>query len=71
MGPVTRSQSKLKERVVNFNFDESSTAWRENKNVLKNGCFEYKRKECWTTTKYTYEPNYNLRRRNNHCEAAF
>jgi len=30
------------ELTVNIDFDEASRAWRENKNVLKNGCFSYK-----------------------------
>ena len=36
----TRSQTKL-EAVIDF--DAASKAWRENKNVLKNGCFSYKK----------------------------
>jgi hypothetical protein len=32
---------------ININFDDATKAWRENKIVLKNGCFEYK-----ATTKY-------------------
>ena len=28
-----------------IDFDEASVAWRQNKNVLPNGCFSYKNKE--------------------------
>jgi hypothetical protein len=39
---LTRSQTKKVQFAVNIDFDEASRAWRENKKVLKNGCFEYK-----------------------------
>jgi hypothetical protein len=29
---------------VNIDFDAASLAWRENKRVLENGCFEYVRR---------------------------
>lgn len=29
--------------LVNINFDESSKAWRQNKNILKNGAYSYKK----------------------------
>mgnify|MGYP003676054977 FL=1 len=29
--------------VVNINFDEASSAWRKNKNILKNGMYSYKK----------------------------
>uniref|UniRef100_A0A6C0B2G5 Uncharacterized protein n=1 Tax=viral metagenome TaxID=1070528 RepID=A0A6C0B2G5_9ZZZZ len=38
---LTRSQTKKVQFAVNIDFDEASRAWRENKRVLKNGCFEY------------------------------
>ena len=38
---LTRSQTKKVQFAVDINFDEASQAWRENKRVLKNGCFEY------------------------------
>lgn len=28
---------------VNINFDEASSSWRQNKNILKNGMFSYKK----------------------------
>ena len=40
---------------VNIDFDEAAKAWRENKRVLKNGCFEYKPEPL----------KYNLREREN------
>jgi len=39
---LTRSQTKKVQFAVNIDFDGASRAWRENKRVLKNGCFEYK-----------------------------
>lgn len=38
---LTRSQTNRVQFAVNIDFDEASRAWRENKKVLKNGCFEY------------------------------
>ena len=38
---LTRSQTKKVQFAVNIDFDEASRAWRENKKVLKNGCFTY------------------------------
>ena len=45
----TRSQTKKVQFAVNIDFDQASRAWRENKVVLKNGCFEYVKP---TTKKY-------------------
>ena len=39
---MTRSMLKRKLLQVNIDFTAASKAWRENKIVLKNGCFEYK-----------------------------
>jgi hypothetical protein len=38
---LTRSQTKKVQFAVNIDFEEASRAWRENKRVLKNGCFTY------------------------------
>jgi len=43
---LTRSQTKKVQFAVNIDFDGASRAWRENKRVLKNGCFEYKSTKC-------------------------
>lgn len=39
---VTRGMLKRKLLQVNIDFTAASKAWRENKIVLKNGCFDYK-----------------------------
>ena len=38
---LTRSQTKKVHFAVNIDFDAASRAWRQNKLVLKNGCFTY------------------------------
>ena len=35
--------NEIEKYPVNIDFDESSRAWRENKRVLKNGMFSYKK----------------------------
>ena len=39
----TRSQARKNkpELFIEIDFDEASTAWRSNKNSLKNGCYSY------------------------------
>ena len=39
---ITRGMLKRKLLQVNIDFTAASKAWRKNKNVLENGCFEYK-----------------------------
>jgi hypothetical protein len=39
---VTRGMLKRKLLQVNIDFTAASKAWRNNKIVLENGCFEYK-----------------------------
>lgn len=38
----TRSSKKITTYEVFIDFDEASTAWRENKIVGENGCYKYK-----------------------------
>jgi hypothetical protein len=40
--------NEIEKYHVNIDFDESSRVWRENKRVLKNGMFSYKKdkKNC-------------------------
>jgi len=67
---LTRNQTKLRQeqRVkremddinmdinmdINIDFDEASSEWRKNKNVLKNGMFSYKKnkKNCCHKDEY-------------------
>jgi hypothetical protein len=39
---ITRGMLKRKLLQVNIDFTAASKAWRKNKIVLENGCFEYK-----------------------------
>ena len=55
MNIITRSMDKKPVYEVNIDFDDAAKAWRENKRVLKNGCFEYKPEPL----------KYNLREREN------
>lgn len=38
----TRYKTKQQQYSINIDFDESSKAWRLNKNKIGNGCFQYK-----------------------------
>ena len=39
---LTRSQTKQLNNKTEFDFDESSKKWNENKIKLSNGCYKYK-----------------------------
>jgi hypothetical protein len=59
---VTRGMLKQKLLQVNIDFTAASKAWRENKIVLKNGCFDY------IPPTPIVAKGYNLRSRRNQYE---
>ena len=69
----TTAMNKGNRYVVDIDFDEASSAWRENKKELQSGMFSYKKSKQNCT--HIYENGKKCRKKctinNEHCECHF